>query len=248
MKHDGVTFELRWSVLARSVRCAVGASLVFALSVVSTAAVQDLAGRYEGAWTNLTFGSLGKAVITIEIQGTNASLKFDMDGYVFGQIDPPLIDMPGTVQGDFILIDNLGVGMFGDIKGSVDAAQGTLSVALSNIPGGYIQKVVTAGSIGGGVIQLDYTVDFPGPASPTNPAKGVMRTVRSEPLRITRVFREGNNLVLEWVGGRPPYTVQLSPDLSGSAWLAVGTPTTGATARIGIPGGGMGFIRVAGQP
>src|SRR4051812_4766660 len=55
------------------------------------AALQDMVGRYVGAWTNITFGSTGKAVILIQISGTNATLTFDMDGQVFGYVNPPVI-------------------------------------------------------------------------------------------------------------------------------------------------------------
>src|SRR6185312_10428488 len=82
----------------------------------SHAALQDMVGRYVGAWTNLTFNSTGKAVIIIDITGTNATLTFDMDGQVFGYVNPPVISMPGTVVGNTIVIDNKGVGIFGDIK------------------------------------------------------------------------------------------------------------------------------------
>ena len=56
---------LAWLVLA----------LFFALGSAATrGAVADFAGHYEGAWTNITFGSTGKAVIDIQIAGATATI------------------------------------------------------------------------------------------------------------------------------------------------------------------------------
>jgi len=149
--------------------------LLFLFSApLAHAALPDLVGRYVGTWTNITFGSTGKAVIIIQISGTNATLTFDMDGFVFGYIDPPVISMPGTVVGNTIVIDNHGVGIFGDIKGSIDGTTGAFQTTLTNVPGGFIQDVTNIGSITNGVINVNYTVDFPGAPSATNPAHGVM--------------------------------------------------------------------------
>jgi hypothetical protein len=209
--------------------------------------VQDLAGRYVGAWTNTTFGSTGKAVIEIQITGTNATLLFDMDGYVFGSMDPPLITMPGTVIGEVILIDNKGVGMFGDIKGSVDAVQKTLTATLTNIPGGRIQSVTNVGTIDGGVIALDYTVHFPGPPGPDNPAYGVMATTLVPPIRVTGVRRQGNDLLLAWTGGLGPFQVQARTNLTLGTWANVGLQTNVRTSTIPIGAASRCFYRVAGQ-
>jgi hypothetical protein len=209
--------------------------------------VQDLVGRYVGVWTNLTFGSTGKAVIEIQTSGTNAALTFDMDGYVFGIMDPPVITMPGTVNGDVILIDNKGIGMFGDIKGRVDATQGTLVATLTNIPGGYIQTVTNVGTIGGGVIHLNYTVLFPGAPSSTNPAYGVMGVTMVPPIAITRVGRQGSNVSLTWSGGLGPFQVQTRTNIVLGAWQNVGAQTSVRTSSLPTSAVSPAFYRVAGQ-
>lgn len=71
------------------------------LLIPARAGVDAVVGHYEGAWTNVTFGSTGKAVVDIHVNGTAANTSFDMDGYVFGAFDPPVIQMPGVVSGDF---------------------------------------------------------------------------------------------------------------------------------------------------
>jgi hypothetical protein len=209
--------------------------------------VQDLVGRYVGAWTNTTFGSTGKALIEIQISGTNAALLFDMDGYVFGMMDPPLITMPGTVSGDVILIDNHGVGMFGDIKGKVDAVQKTLTATLTNIPGGSIQSVTNSGTIEGGVIRLNYTVQFPRPPDSQNPAYGVMATTLVPPIAITGVRRQGNNLLLAWAGGLGPFQVQTRTNVTLGTWQNTGLQTNVRTSTIPIGAASPAFYRVAGQ-
>lgn len=228
-------------------------SSVLLLALVSlvqpaAAALPDLAGRYVGSWTNLTFGSVGKAVIEIQISGEDAALIFDMDGFVFGQVDPPLITMPGTVQGDSIVIDSQGVGIFGDISGSVDGLSGTLDTTLTNVPGGYIQRVTNTGTITNGVISIEYTVDFQNqPPSPTNPAHGVMVAALAVPFEITEIRREGTGLVLSWTGGGGPFTVQTRTNLVAGDWSDVGAPVDTNRIEIPIQTGGAGFFRVSGH-
>jgi hypothetical protein len=211
------------------------------------AGLPDVIGHYEGAWTNLTFGSTGKAVIDIQVTGTNATLIFDMDGYVFGYIDPPLISMPGTVTGSSIYIDNKGVGIFGDIKGLVDGAMGTFSVTLTNIPGNSIQHISVIGTIQGGRLSLDYTVDFYGPSTATNPAHGVLVASAAVPLKITRVWRQTNDLILEWTGGRGPYQIQTRTNLVSGAWSNLGSSLATTTTAINIGTDKTRFFRAAGQ-
>jgi hypothetical protein len=230
----------------RTVRVLVLAGLCLHASL-SWGAVQDLVGQYVGAWTNLTFGSTGKAVIEIQITGTNAVLIFNMDGYVFGTTDPPVISMPGTVSGDVILIDNKGVGMFGDIKGRVDAVQKTLTATLTNIPGGSILSVTNVGTFDGGVIRLNYTVLFPGPPGPTNPAHGVMATTLVPPIAITGVRRQGSDVLLAWSGGLEPFQVQTRTNLTLDVWKNVGGQTPLRTSNIPVGAASQTFYRVAGQ-
>jgi hypothetical protein len=230
----------------RTVRVLVLAGLCLHASL-SWGAVQDLAGRYVGAWTNLTFGSTGKAVIEIQITGTNATLIFQMDGYVFGLMGSPEISMPGTVNGDVILIDNKGVGMFGDIKGRLDAVQKTLTATLTNIPGGSIQSVTNVGTIVGGVISLNYTVHFPRPPDLQNPAYGVMVTTLVPPIAITSVRRQGSNLLLGWTGGLDPFQVQSRTNLTLDVWQNVGAQLNIRTSTIPISAASRTFYRVGGQ-
>jgi hypothetical protein len=212
----------------------------------SHAALQDLVGRYVGAWTNLTFGSTGKAVIIIDVSGTNATLTFDMDGFVFGYIDPPVISMPGTVVGNTIVLDNKGVGIFGDIKGSIDGTTGAFQTTLTNVPGGFINDVTNSGFVTNGVISVSYTVDFPGAPSTTNPAHGVMVALLTPPIVITNTVRAGPNLTLKWSGGKGPFFVQASSNVTSGVWTNYSAPSTN-NATVTISPAGSAFFRIAGQ-
>ena len=222
------------------VRVLVLAGLCFHASL-SWGAVQDLVGRYVGAWTNLTFGSTCKAVIEIQISGTNAALIFQMDGYVFGLRGSPLISMPGTVSGDVILVDNKGVGMFGDIKGRVDAAQKPLTTTLTNIPGGSILSVTNVGTIDAGVIRVNYAVLFLGSPGPTNPAYGVMAATMVPRIAITSVRRQGSNVLLAWSGSLEPFQVQTSTNLTLDVWDNIGGQTYLRTSTIPVDAASQTF-------
>lgn len=158
--------------------------LVFATATALPAdanGIRDIAGTYVGSWTNLTFGSTGPAEIDIAFSDSQATIRFDMGGPVFGGFDPPEIMMLGTVVGDDLPISSSGLNVFGDISGSIAGADGSFAFVIENIPGDFIDRVTAEGSIAAGVIDLGYTVIFPGPSGPTNPASGVLTAVIPEP-------------------------------------------------------------------
>ncbi len=236
---------------ARSVVSRIGISALFfvlglGLSSAAQAAVGDLAGRYEGAWSNLTFGSTGKAVIEIKIAGPSASILFDMDGFVFGGFDPPPIAMPGTVVGNTIQIDSQGVGIFGDIKGLVDATPGSFTSTLSNIPGDFITTITADGTIAGGRMSLGYTVVFAGPTGPNNPAHGVMVVAAPIPLIVRATGLPNGRVRLEWSGGKPPFRVQSRSSLSDGGWTNVGESVTGTETVVTLDVQPL-FFRVTGS-
>jgi hypothetical protein len=227
--------------------------------------VQDLVGNYVGMWTNTTFNSTGRAEITITLAGTNATITFNMDGFVFGYVDPPVINMPGTVTTNFlenqIEINNKGVGVFGDIKGLIVSpytdpcptcpkpqfvsgpifSRGEFSAILTNIPGGTFSNIIAVGTIANGQFTLNYTVNFNQPPSASNPAYGVMRCAL--PLTIRAVW--GNQIF--WVGGTGPYQAMLRTNLTTDTWTDVGTVTNGFSAIFPPMTRPMGFFRVKGK-
>jgi len=65
-------------------------------------------------------------------------------------------------------------------------------------------------------------------------------------LRITSVARSGTDVIIDWIGGTPPFQVQFKDDLNNLPWSDSGAPTTARTANVPIQPG-AGFIRVVGQ-
>jgi WD40 repeat protein len=66
-------------------------------------------------------------------------------------------------------------------------------------------------------------------------------------LQITEVHRIGNQTILRWIGGGPPYQVQLRTNFTSGIWMDVGSPTTGFSAT-NIFTGDAAFYRVRHAP
>lgn len=97
------------------------------------------AAVYVGTWNNTTFGSSGPLRIEFERSTKKVAVSFDLDGPVFGSIDPPAIRFNTR-------LDSKGGGKFnvkgtplGDLTGSF-TADGSLDVAIRNIPGGSLTE------------------------------------------------------------------------------------------------------------
>ena len=109
-----------------------GLTLAVLLGLAAPAAAttpENLAGSYDGQWDNLTFSSSGDAAIGISVSGSDVRLSFDMDGFVFGFVDPDIVVLHGTVQGDQIVVQETGDAVFGDVSATIDCTTGALSAA-----------------------------------------------------------------------------------------------------------------------
>ena len=89
-----------------------------------------------------------------------------------------------------------GLGLFGDITGSIAGEDGSFTFTLATIPGGFISQVDVTGTLapnlqGNLVMSLQYSVAFPGPPGPSNPAAGVLTVERLVP-------EPGTALLLGW--------------------------------------------------
>ncbi len=119
-------------------------------------------GTWVGQWTNTTFSSTGPATIAIAeglVAGT-ADVNFDMDGAVFGQADPPAVQM--TVAYDDTGIDAQVNGtQLGDLAFTIDAND-NVQGSFTNVPGGGIARVDFTGQRNGNTITINYTVTFAG--------------------------------------------------------------------------------------
>jgi len=217
---------------------------VLLLSPFTRAQITNL--RYEGSWTNTTFGSFGAAHIGVVLDAPNATITFDLDGFVFGDPDPALIVVPGTIDQGVLHLDSKGVATYGDIAGTINLVTGETLINVSNVPNPRIKHLQLTGNVSG-KIDLQYTVDFPDPPSAFNPAKGVLVADLVPQIQITSVSQANGELVVTWTGGKPPYQIQARPDFSPASWQNLGATTSSTTARIPPSNSKNLFIRVSGQ-
>lgn len=118
------------------------------------------AGNWSGSWTNHTFGSTGDARMTIDVSpdGT-ASLTLDLDGLVFGLVDPEAATYPGSyTEGGavFIVSDDP---VFGELSIVVDPG-GNVLVSAPDVPSSNILSLSATGSLTTEALHLDYLVLF----------------------------------------------------------------------------------------
>ncbi len=71
-------------------------------------------------------------------------------------------------------------------------------------------------------------------------------TVVPAPLLASLSVSQGTNLVLNWSGGQPPYSVQMATDLAGAAWQSIAGPMTNTTLLV-TPSNASAFYRIHGQ-
>jgi hypothetical protein len=224
---------------------------LFAL-VQSHAQALNLNLQYEGAWTNLTFSSTGAAHVGVVINGASATINFDLDGFVFGAADPPLIVVPGVINNGVLQLDSKGLSTYGDVAGSINLATGDTLIDLTNVPNPRIAHLkltgkVTAGGAGGpaGKIDLQYLVDFP-PGSFPSTATGVLVATQIAPVQITSIETGTGELIVSWTGGKPPYQIQTTASIGASTlWRNSGTPTSSTTAHVPLAGASRLFVRIA---
>ncbi|MES2657414.1 MAG: hypothetical protein V4689_02290 [Verrucomicrobiota bacterium] len=93
------------------------------------------AALYEGNWKNKTYNSTGALTIDLTIKNSRASGSFNLDGPVFGGLNPPAIpfDFPVKANGSGKIKVNGTI--LGDFNGNIDE-DGNFSVTITNIPGG----------------------------------------------------------------------------------------------------------------
>jgi hypothetical protein len=201
--------------------------------------------RYEGAWTNTTFGSFGAAHISVVLDAPAATITFDLDGFVFGDPDPALIVVPGTIDQGILHLNSKGVATYGDVIGTINLVTGETLIDVTNVPNPRIKHLQLTGNVSGKV-DLQYTVDFPEPPSAFNPARGVLIATLVPQLQITSVEQSNSELVVSWTGGKAPYQVQTRPDFSTAQWQNFGATTSSTTAHIPGSNSRVLFVRVSG--
>lgn len=122
--------------------------------------VQAYLGEWSGAWRNITFGSSGAAFATLaaEQDGT-ASFTVDLDGFVFGVIDPDPITYVGSFSADGAIFEAPGDPLFGDLTMKV-TADGEVAIVGELVPIEGIAQLSATGTITPEEIFLEYIVTF----------------------------------------------------------------------------------------
>jgi hypothetical protein len=161
-----------------ALRLGLGLALALPLGTAARAAViEDIAGTYTGSWSNTTFSSTGAARLEIGIAGGSITARVDMDGFVFGFLDPGEVVLVGSIVGGNAVFDVNDAPTYGDVTGTIQGANGSASFELNDIPSVMIDRITATGSIAGGVVDLDYVVEFPVGAD----ASGTLAATLPEP-------------------------------------------------------------------
>jgi len=64
-------------------------------------------------------------------------------------------------------------------------------------------------------------------------------------IRITSLQRQTNGMLVQWIGGQPPYTLEFQTG-PGAIWTPVGPAQPGETEAVVPAEGASGFFRVKG--
>ena len=117
-------------------------------------------GHFTGSWNDSTFGTTGSMIwdITADPSARTVDITIDVGGHFFGGSGgpPESINLTHLAQG----VINGNSAAFGDVSGTI-APDGTLTITLTNIPGGVISKVEIMGTFTrGNTIFMSYTMDF----------------------------------------------------------------------------------------
>ncbi len=144
-----------------------------------------VAGNWEGSWLNQTFGSTGAARAFVELLPDGvARFALDLDGLVFGFIDPPAFTFEGAYDesgAHFLIQDHE---FFGNMTLEIDR-DGTLLLEAPGVPTVGL-SVGLEGTIDSAVFDAGYTIAFVGGGG----AEGVMTLWKVE------VVQDGGALIV----------------------------------------------------
>ncbi len=147
-------------------------------------------GLWHGVWKNLTFGTSGAAMVDIEVSAAgDARLTIDVDGPVFGLLDPPVREFGGTWNANGATFTAQSDDLLGDMRIRV-TSDGALAMRAENIPGVGV-RVDARGQISASGIEVSYTLRFTGGGS----ASGFLTLARG------RVEGVDGQLLLRTAGG-----------------------------------------------
>lgn len=117
----------------------------------------DFVGQYEGSWFNDTFSSTGAARIRIEVAGDTGTLGVDLDGPVFGGLDPPEVTFTGTVGSQ--ALSKQDDSLFGDVSCTGNPSA---FACTANMINDFVLSGTLDGGIASDVLDSDYSLTLLG--------------------------------------------------------------------------------------
>ena len=119
-------------------------------------------GEWSGEWRNTTFGSTGaaRASTTAEPDGS-ATFTVDLDGFVFGALDPDPMTYIGTYTADGATFETPDDPLFGDLT-IIVTRDGEITIQGELVPIDGIASLFATGTITADEVSLNYTVAFSG--------------------------------------------------------------------------------------
>lgn len=138
-----------------------------------------MAGKWQGQWKNTTFGSTGASNATVQVnEDGTASFTIDVDGLVFGMVNPDPKIFSGTYNDKGIIIEQKD-DLFGDVVITITRTgenKADIDLKCSNITTPGIGSLSATGTLDAGEMHVDYEVGF----TPSGSAKGVMDMAKVE--------------------------------------------------------------------
>lgn len=135
-------------------------SFAIGLFALNLCTVRAATVDYEGQWHNLTFNSTGAARATVTKTLPAVSVSLDLDGNVFGGLNPAPLVLSGIASPDgsvaFTPIN--GHATYGDVTASTSTL-GVLTAACANVPG-QVSTVLLTGTTSPALIDLTYDITF----------------------------------------------------------------------------------------
>ena len=130
-------------------------------SAAGSAAIEKLAGDYQGTWKNTTFGSTGGATATVKVDAAakTVSVNYDLAGSVFGASDPPAEELKGTIDADGGATASTTSTLFGPITVTYKPS-GAFEMKAASVPSTRIASFSMTGNVAHAEFTLNYEVVF----------------------------------------------------------------------------------------
>lgn len=129
---------------------------------LSAAPVAAFIGNWSGNWVNSTFGSTGDVTMVFGANtvAQTVSVTVDLNGTVFGAINPPAF----TITGPYVpnAVNTVTGSAFGGTFTATFTPPGQISGSVTGIPVAGISRVDFTGTVTGTTVTLNYTVTFSG--------------------------------------------------------------------------------------